>query len=167
MNCPIKTQENREWLLDYSAGRLDPARTAMVERHVEACASCARFVEEQRVVWDALSRWESPDLSADFNRRLYHKIDQAQPSSWMDRFLRPFQPLPFQPFLRPMVPLAAACLLIVAGVMLHTPTASLNPASSRVESVEPEQVERTLDDLQMLRELALTPQQETNTSQPM
>jgi len=162
MNCPIKTQENREWLLEYSAGRLDRERTSMMERHVEACPACARFVQEQRVVWDALGQWETPDLSADFDRRLYQRIDRAQPSSWLARFLRPFQPL-----WRPMVPVAAMCLLIVAGVVLHTPTAGVNPAHARVESVEPEQVERTLDDLQMLRELAITPKQETKTSQPM
>lgn len=159
MHCPIRTQENREWLLEYSAGRLDREYAAMVEQHIEACPACARFVEEQRVVWDALSQWESPDLSADFNRRLYHKIDQVQPTSWVERFLRPFW--------RPMVPVAAACLLIVAGVALHTPTRGVNAVNPRVESVEPEQVERTLDDLQMLRELALTPQQETGTTQPM
>ncbi len=161
MNCPIRSQENREWLLDYSAGRLDRERTAMLERHIGTCPVCARFVEEQRVVWDALSQWESPELSADFNRRLYHKIDQVQPSSWVERVLRPLW--------RPMVPVAAACLLILAGVALHTPTAGINPDTShaRVESVEPEQVERTLDDLQMLRELALTPQEQTGTTQPM
>jgi anti-sigma factor RsiW len=158
MDCPIKTQENREWLLEYSAGRLDRARTAMIEQHVEACPACARFVEEQRVVWAALGRWESPELSADFDRRLYQRIDQAQPSSRLRRW--------FQPLWRPMVPVAATCLLIVAGVMLHTPTASVNPVHS-VESVEPEQVERTLDDLQMLRELSMAPAQEANTSQPI
>ncbi len=158
MNCPIKTQENREWLLEYSAGRLDGERAAMVERHVEICPACARFVEGQRVVWNALGQWESPELSADFNRRLYQKIDQAQPSTWLGRFL--------QPLWRPMVPVAAMCLLIVAGVVLHTPTAGVSPVHPRVENVEPEQVERTLDDLQMLRELSLTPQ-ETNASQPM
>jgi len=155
MNCPIKTQENREWLLEYSAGQLDRERTAMIERHMEACPACARFVEEQRVVWDALGQWESPELSADFNRRLYQKIDQAQPSSWLQRFWRP------------MVPVAAMCLLIVAGVVLHTPTAVVNPVHSHVEGVEPEQVERTLDDLQMLRELSMTPAQEANSSRPM
>jgi len=159
MNCPIKTQENREWLLEYSAGWLDRERASMLERHVETCPACARFVEEQRVVWDALGQWESPELSADFNRRLYQKIDRAQPSSWLLRFLHPLW--------RPLVPVAAMCLLIVAGVVLHTPTATVNPARSHVESVEPEQVERTLDDLQMLRELSMTPAQEANSSRPM
>ncbi len=164
MDCPIKTQENREWLLDYSAGRLDHQHAVMVERHVEGCPDCARFVAEQRVVWEALGEWEPREISPDFNRRLYQRIDQAKPASWLDRLARPFQPL-----WRPLVPLAAACLLIVAGVALHTPTATLHPNAEQahVESVEPEQVERTLDDLQMLRELALTPPQEAKTPQPM
>jgi anti-sigma factor RsiW len=150
MDCPIKTQENREWLLDYSAGRLDHQHAVMVERHMEACPDCARFVAEQRVVWEALGQWEPQEISADFNRRLYQKIDQVKPASWL-RLLW-----------RPLVPVAATCLLIVAGVALHTPT-----ATPRVESVEPEQVERTLDDLQMLRELALTPPEEAKTPRPM
>jgi len=145
MDCPIRTQENREWLLDYSAGRLDHQHAVMVERHVEACPECARFVAEQRVVWEALGEWEPQEISADFNQRLYKKIDQVKPASWLR-----------------LVPVAATCLLIVAGVALHTPT-----ATPRVESVEPEQVERTLDDLQMLRELALTPPQEAKTPRPM
>jgi anti-sigma factor RsiW len=150
MDCPIKTQENREWLLDYSAGRLNRQHAVMVERHMEACPDCAEFVAEQRVVWEALGRWEPQEISPDFNRRLYQRIDQAKPASWL------------QLLWRPLVPVAAACLLLVAGVALHTPA-----APPRVETVEPEQVERTLDDLQMLRELALTPPEEARTSQPM
>ena len=159
MNCPIETQENREWLLEYSAGRLDRERAAIVERHIEACPACARFVGEQRVVWDALGRWDTPELGADFNRQLYQRIDQAKKSSWLPRL--------FHPLWRPLVPVAALCLLIVAGVMLHTPATRLNPERTRAETVEPEQVERTLDDLQMLRELAVTPPQDTQASQPM
>ncbi len=157
MACPIKTQENKEWLLDYSAGRLDRQHAVMIEQHMEACPDCARFVREQRVVWEALGQWEPQEISADFNRRLYQKIGQAKPASWL------------QLLWRPLVPVVAACLLIVAGVALHTPTATLHPngPQAHVESVEPEQVERTLDDLQMLRELALTPPQEAKTPQPM
>jgi len=150
MDCPIKTQENREWLLDYSAGRLDRQHAVMIEQHMETCPDCARFVRDQRVVWEALGQWEPQEISADFNRRLYQKVGQAKPASWL------------QLLWRPLVPVVAACLLIVASVALHTPT-----ATPPVESVEPEQVERTLDDLQMLRELALTPPQEAKTPQPM
>jgi hypothetical protein len=164
MNCPIKTKENTEWLLDYSAGRLNRERTALVERHLETCQDCARVVDAQGVVWNALSHWEPPELSADFDRSLYRQIEQAKPASWLDRLFSPLQSL-----WRPVVPLAAACLLIVAGVALHTPEAALIPGHSqaRVESIEPEQVERTLDDIQMLRELEPTPRPEGNPPKSM
>jgi len=163
MNCPIKSQENTEWLIEYSADRLDKERTALVARHLETCPECARFVRAQRRVWDALGRWEAEPVSAGFDRRLYHRID-AQPASWMSRLFRPLHPL-----WRPVVPLAAACLLIVAGVVLHAPKAVLNPADSqvRIEKTSAEQVERTLDDMQMLRELAVTPTPEESSSKSM
>jgi anti-sigma factor RsiW len=160
MDCPIRTQENTEWLLDYSAGRLDREHAALVARHVETCQECARFVEGQQRVWNALSQWEVDPVSAGFDRRLYRAID-AEPVSWKERLFRPLQPL-----WRPIIPLAAACLLIVVGVVLHVPQATIRPAAS-VEKIEAEQVERTLDDMQMLRELEMTPRQEENTSKSL
>ena len=163
MNCAIKTNENVEWLLDYAAGRLSGERAALVARHVETCRECARIVEAQKVVWNALSQWQPERVSVDFDRRLYRTIE-ARPQTWIERVFRPFQPL-----WRPAIPLAATCLLIVAGVALHAPQASVNGVDSqaRVEKIEPEQVERTLDDMQMLRELALTPSEERNISKSM
>ena len=168
MDCPIKTQENTDWLLDYAAGRLRGQRAAQFARHVDTCGDCAAFVSAQQVVWNALDQWEPEALSLDFDRRLYESIEEARPSSALLRALRRlFGPL--QPLWRPVVPLAAACLLIVAGVMLHAPRAVIVPADSpmRVEKIEPEQVERTLDDMQMLRELAVTPEQGENPSKSM
>jgi len=168
MDCPIKTQENTEWLLDYAAGRLRGERAAELGRHVETCNDCAGFVAAQQVVWNALDQWEPEPVSLDFDRRLYRSIDEARPASGLSRMLRRlFGPL--QPLWRPVVPLAAACLLIVAGVMLHVPQAMIAPAdgTARVEKIDPEQLERTLDDMQMLRELAVTPEQGDNSSKSM
>jgi anti-sigma factor RsiW len=164
MNCPIKNKENTDWLLDYSAGRLDRERASILGRHVETCPDCARFVEGQQVVWNALSQWEPQPVSSDFDRRLYRMIDQAKAESWISRLFRPLAPL-----WRPVVPVAAACLLIVAGVVLHTPEGAVNfvHPQARVDAIEADQVERTLDDMQMLRELALTPRQEDKTSKSM
>jgi anti-sigma factor RsiW len=152
MDCPIRTQENTDWLLDYSAGRLDREHAALVARHMETCRECARFVEGQQRVWNALSQWEVDPVSAGFDLRLYRTID-ARPISWKDRFFRPLQP-----WWRPVMPLAAACLLIVVGIVLHAPQATLTTSPSHVvvEKIEAEQVERTLDDMQMLRELEMT-----------
>ena len=163
MDCPIRTQENTDWLLDYSAGRLNRDHAALMARHVETCQECARFVEGQQRVWNALSQWEVDPVSAGFDRRLYRAIE-AQPVSWKDRLFRPLHPL-----WRPVIPLAAACLLIVVGVVLHAPQATMTPAAPQtaVEKIEAEQVERTLDDMQMLRELEMTPKQEDKTSKSL
>ncbi len=168
MDCPIKTQENADWLLEYAAGRLRGERAAQLARHMETCTDCAGFVAAQQVVWNALDEWEPEPVSLDFDRRLYRSIEAARPASGLPRVLRRlFAPL--QPLWRPVVPLAAACLLIVAGVMLHAPQAVMGPVDGavRIERIEPEQVERTLDDMQMLRELAVTPQQGVNSSKSM
>ena len=54
MDCPIKTQEKADWLLDFSAGRLRGERAAELARHVETCGDCAGFVRAQQAVWNAL-----------------------------------------------------------------------------------------------------------------
>jgi hypothetical protein len=168
MDCPIKTQENTDWLLDFAAGRLRGERAAQLARHVETCGDCARFVGAQQVVWNALDQWEPEPVSMDFDRRLYRSIEQSKPASGLPGGLRRlFGPL--QPLWRPVVPLAAACLLIVAGVMLHTPQAVIAPAepTARMEKIEPEQVESTLDDMEMLRELEVAPDREGNPSKSL
>ena len=167
MDCPIKTQENTDWLLDYAGGRLRGERAGQLVRHMETCGDCARFVSAQQTVWNALGQWEPEAVSMDFDRRLYRSIEEARPSSGLRRMLRRlFRPL--QPFWRPVLPLAAACLLIVAGVILHAPQVIMpTHSTTRVEKIEPEQVERTLDDMQMLRELAVMPEQGANPSKSM
>ena len=164
MNCPIKSKENTEWLLDYSAGRLDRERAGVVAQHMESCPDCAHFIQSQQVVWNALGEWEPKPVSSDFDGRLYRMIDQKERRSWVSRLFQPLQPL-----WRPLVPVGAACLLIVVGLVLRTPDAAVGPVhpQTRVEAIETEQVERTLDDMQMLRELELTPQPEDKTSKSM
>lgn len=165
MNCPIKTGENAEWLLDYCAGRLDRGTAADLERHMESCADCREFRTAQQAVWSALDQWESAPVSEDFDRRLYRRIDRAAPVSWIGRILQPLRPL----VLRPFFPLTAACVIVVAGLLLQVPRVGVVPADSeaRVERIEPEQVETTLDDMQMLRELSLTPESLEKTSPSM
>ena len=90
MNCPIKSKENTEWLLDYTAAKLDRERAGVVARHVESCPDCKLFVEEQRTVWNALGQWEPEPVGSDFDRRLYRMIDQKERGSWV---IRLFQPL--------------------------------------------------------------------------
>ena len=82
MDCPLRREETADLLLDYAARRLDAARAATIERHMEDCAECRKFRMEQAVVWDALDVWEPMPVSMDFNRRLWQRIDAAEASPW-------------------------------------------------------------------------------------
>jgi hypothetical protein len=151
MNCPLDIPENTQVLLDYSARKLDAGQTASLERHMQVCASCREFAAGQSAVREAMDSWEAPPVSQDFNRRLYARIDQEV--SWWDRLVRPFRPL----MLRRGLPVAAAaCLVVLAGVLIDRPPAATAPRQdvAQVESVQPEQVEQALDTMEMLSEFS-------------
>lgn len=160
MRCPIETQENAELLLAYCARRLDLETAAVLERHMESCPACNAFHAAQKTVWDALDAWEATPVSDDFDRRLYARIETEGISLWR-RLLRPLQPL----LARQAIPLAtAACLLVMAGILLEHPgSVTLPNQSPHMETVQAEQVERTLDDLELLSEFQLTPPPDNRT----
>ena len=150
MRCPIETQEQAE-LLAFHSRKLGATRNALLEDHVKTCAACQEYVSGQRAVWESLDAWEAPPVSADFDRRLYQRI-QAE-VSWWDLLMRPFRPLVF----RQGLPIAAtAGLLLAAGLMLQRPAEvppSAVPQSAQVEAWAPEQAQHALDEMEMMREL--------------
>jgi hypothetical protein len=153
MRCPIEAQENAELLLSYSARKLDPDSTALLEGHIEECAACREFRDGQRALWEALDEWEARPVSPDFDRRLYRRIEEQDRMAWWARIFGPLRPA----FLRPALPLAAtACLVLVAGFLMVEPGKVAGPvAMDNQLAPEVEQVERTLDDLDMLRQFDL------------
>jgi len=165
MKCPIESQENAELLLSYSARRLDSENTAALEAHMSNCQACREFRDSQTALWAALDQWEARPVSADFDRRLYRKIEEQQQLGWWARIFGPSRPM----FLRPALPLAAtACLLLVAGFIIDTPGMRPAPVAETPQVREVEQVERTLDDLEMLRQFNLVaPASEADESRPM
>jgi hypothetical protein len=155
MNCPIQNEETAELLLAYTARRLDPAKTVMLESHMNVCPQCAEFRAGQELVWQALDSWEAPPVTSDFNRRLYQRIEAEAADPWYKRiFASPWT------IWKPAIPLAAACGLVVAGFVLDHPFSS-SPTSTlpafRVSVADADQVENALDDLQLLRQLDSSP----------
>jgi len=150
MNCPLENQETSALLLAYSSNRLDTDSAVPVQRHLETCAACRQFVERQSAVWDALDLWKAEPVSADFDRRLYQRIEQQV--SWWDMLLRPLRP-----FLVPQgLPIAAAAgVLIMAAVLLDRQAVVPPvppPQSAQVEALQPDQVEHALDEVEMLNQ---------------
>ena len=157
MRCPVECRENAEWLLDYCSRRLDAAKAAVLEKHMEVCPACRAFRDGQQTVWRALDAWEAMPVSGDFDRRLYRRIDTESQRSLWDRLMQPLRPM----FVRPAFPLAAACLVVVAGFLIEQNPALLappaQPSQIQAESIEAEQVERALEDIDMLRQLNVVP----------
>jgi|SRR5581483_4267093 len=161
MNCPIERHENPELLLAYCTGKLDSETRLALERHMAVCPACREFQTGQQAVWEALDAWEAMPVSTDFNRRLYRRIEEeAAHASWWSRLARPFRAMFEAPLMSRSVPLAAAaCLLVLAGVILEQPNNFTNSEESAatIETIQPDQVERTLDDMEMLRQFKLNP----------
>jgi anti-sigma factor RsiW len=147
MKCPREFGEGAD-LLAYVAGRLDEPRAAALERHMESCGHCRDFVAGQQAVWQALDAWEAAPVSSDFDRNLYRLIEQK--GSWWNRLLDPLRLLPA----RRLVPVAAAlCLVAAAGWIVEqrpAPQRRQAPGVAKVDSLQPDQVEHALDDMQML-----------------
>ena len=149
MNCPLETPETAGLLLEFCSRRMDPASAAIFERHVAICPACRRFADGQRAVWEALDTWEAAPVTADFDRRLYRRLEAEV--SWSERLFRPFRAL----LMHRGAPVAAACLVLVVGVLIER-SARPNPAAVAPETanveVQPEQVERALDAMDVLSE---------------
>jgi anti-sigma factor RsiW len=155
MKCPIENLEGEELLLNYASGALDAQETALFERHMLSCMACAKFAREQKAVWGALDLFEPAQISADFDRRLYQRIDQVSTrAAWWDRLVAAFH----SPMLthRGLPIAAAAAVLAVAGFIWQrpgaTPARPQTPLSAEVDTIQPDQVQHALDDMEMLRE---------------
>jgi anti-sigma factor RsiW len=146
MNCLYKSDEA---LLDYTAGRMNADKMAALDLHMQTCPDCAALRFEQTAVWDALDAWEPAPVSVDFNRRLWQRIDAADAAPWYQRLADSFR---FGNW-KPAFALTAAMVVIAAGFILDHP-AELRQATSAegVSTTEAEQVEQTLDDLQLLHQ---------------
>lgn len=97
--------------------------------------------DAKRSVDHALDLWEAPPVAADFDRRLYRRIEQDVP--WWHFLMRPNRFVPAA---------AAAGLLIAAGVWLGRPGVTLAPHSAIIEALPPEQAESALHEMDMIEE---------------
>jgi hypothetical protein len=153
MNCPLMSEDTFDVLLDYSAGKLDRIRSARLEQHKLVCAECSAFLAGQIDLWQTLDVWEPEQVAADFNRRLWQRIDGEAAAPWYRKLADALS----MGMWKPAVPMAAAMVLVAAGFMLDhqgaRPPAPAIEAASSVSALDADQVEKTLDDIQLLSQL--------------
>ncbi len=151
MGCMKQSQEGARVLIEYCAGALDPVQAAEVERHLESCTDCRELAEKQMELWEALDGWKAPQVSADFDARLYARIarEQAAPSwkQWVRRIFEPAAPVVWW---KPLASLGVAGAVLAVGLMMHTVPHPAGAPQVHADQVDIEQVAKALDDLDIL-----------------
>jgi hypothetical protein len=154
MQCPTQHGDNMGILLDFCARRLSAVRTLEVERHLEQCAACRQAVESQTAVWNLLGEWEPEAVSADFDRRLFQRLEKPERTGWLARLAGSVRAV-----WKPAIPvlLTAATALTFVFVREPAPAPAPAPQSAAAETLDVNQVEQTLDDLNMLHQMSPAP----------
>lgn len=145
--CPLQAGEDAGLLLDYCARKLDPARAAALEAHMEHCAACRQFRDAQRLVWDSLDSWDLSGSGWAFQRRLRERLEEEEAApAWIGRLQAWRSGISW----KPAIPIAAALVLWLA-IFPESPFKT--PATA--QAPQGEQLERVLEDVEMLRQLPL------------
>jgi hypothetical protein len=145
MKCPLET--NTETLVAYSSRALNGSDTELLEAHLQSCSACREFVSGQRAVWEALDGWEAPPVAADFDRRLYARMEREV--SWWQRMRGRMGLL----LVYRALPVTAVAALVVVGVLLERPSPPRvppQPVTAQGEGLQPDQVVRALDEMEVL-----------------
>ena len=164
--CLLKESERADLLL----GPVNASARA----HFASCPSCAHASAQQSGVWLALDAWKVPEVSASFNRILNARIEAAMASPWYERWAVTIR----QTFAQPSFAVAAVALFVVGGFVLDHPEGVISPTWSaqvktmgsgkvQVSSTEAEQMERTLEDLEMLHQFDAGNDEKENTQKSM
>jgi len=159
MQCPVQSG-NPDVLLDYIARRLSVESMDVFTRHMEQCPDCARFAQAQQEIWFALDCWETQPVSPDFDAKLYARIDaETRRNFWSRIFGDAFAWRPAA-MASAFAATALAVVLLVRGMNPMAPVAPVPQQMQQHDVVnkaevglEPEQVERALEDIEMLRQL--------------
>ncbi|HEY3442135.1 MAG TPA: hypothetical protein VGK29_15350 [Paludibaculum sp.] len=137
--CPLQSEDHAQLLLSYCSRRLDPAHTAVLQRHIELCAACRTLLESQQLVWDALDAWNNSPISRDFDTRLLQRIHHHRgPARWLSSISW-----------KPALPVAA---ILALGIIAFPTQPNTAP---QPDTTQAEQVEGALEDLDMLQHLPL------------
>lgn len=145
MICLSKNKDGADILVEYFDRTLDAERTAELEEHVAECAECRELV----AVRSALDDWQAPEVSADFDAKLYARIAEESRAPWWKRAFA------LQGFgWKSAIPVAAGCAVLALALMIHDPDGGpVVPApdtKAKLEMVNMDQVEQALDDLDLL-----------------
>jgi hypothetical protein len=158
--CHVRAGDTHT-LVDFVAGKLDPASAVSLQRHAADCALCQEFLAAQAAVWAALEADAAPEVSATFDAELYRKIAAVDTESWWKRAWRRIADPVTHSFARPAAALSVAMTVMLAVVLMRTPQPELPAPAAGQNAVllnaDLDAIEETLNDLEMLQALGELP----------
>jgi hypothetical protein len=147
--CPLENGNGAELVLGFCARTLAKDECTAFERHMLSCARCRELAAAQQAVWSALDTWTPEPISSNFDEKLYQRIAAEEQSPWWQRLFQANWSW------RPAMPVAAACGVLIAAFLLRSPEPVPPPQSPTQPKIRIEQVERALDDIDMLKQLGV------------
>jgi len=158
-DCPLTNGNSAELIVGYGARTLAPEMEMAFERHLLTCEACRELASAQRELWSALDAWTPVPVSANFDEKLYQRIRMEEQGKWWQRLLWANWSW------RPAMPVAAACAALIAAFVLKSPTPGPVPELTQPK-VQIQQVERALDDIDMLDKLGFAnPSEKTSSTE--
>jgi anti-sigma factor RsiW len=148
MSCSVE-DDGDELIIAYGAKTLSPEQQIELERHLKSCRRCRELAEAQRAVWSALDAWPTTVVSSNFDEKLFQRIALEEQSEWWPRLSRARWSW------RPAIPVGVACVALIGAFLLKDPALRLEPQSQSRPKLQIEQVERALDDMDMLTPLSM------------
>ena len=137
--------------------------------HLRQCEDCNDRVTAHANLWTLLGDWDASPVSASFNRELYARIQKECSSGWWGSLSRVLNGW----VARPAMPLAALSFLVFVGFYLERPEA-ITPAVPAVAEVpvtvtpnDADQLDKALDDLQLLHQLDVVKDEAAQASHGM
>ena len=154
MNCILNTQEQEELLLGYIAASLDAETARTYSRHLTSCEHCRDLVAMQKLVDESLADWQSPELSVDFDSKLFARIrlEESSSKSWWQQW-KPAQLLNSFWGWKPALVVALATIAFAIFLTRTRDGSSIAQQSETIQAHEIEQVELALDDIEALQTL--------------
>jgi anti-sigma-K factor RskA len=104
------------------------------------------MADAQRTVWSALDELTPIPVSSNFDAKLYRRIAEEQQNAWWQRLFQAYWSW------RPAMPVAAACAVLIVAFMVKSSQRSIASPPQSQPKLQIEQVERALDDMEMLKQ---------------
>jgi len=153
-HCPTE-----DVLLDYVSGQLDAVKVAQLDRHADGCAQCAALRAAQTAIWRSMDEWKPAPVSEGFNRELWRRIDaEEQAASWTTDWAQRLAGMMQVSLWKRLAPLAVAAAVAATVFVIHSGNEPGKPVTKTPTSVvltvsDADQIEQTLDDIQLLHEV--------------